>query len=314
MNKLKCFGREHVVANISPMPGNRAFIDRTGRKYRVQEGVVIVRHYYGYNQNRASWWCEIEDMPGNFVLKPSYILSPRSEVEAPKLSVKSTLTGKTRIEKPSSMEEWHNITKELTFGGHPVLWKNGDFWLSTKGIKDVSEQLYWRVRDKCNIKSCREFGYYPKGTKGRTPGFVKLLAVQSCLDGRYNQVGKAAAPLLEAYRRLDALKKQHAVLSIAKREEVIEQRVEQPVPKEVQQVAASFEVDLREYTMKITKDFFMEKGITPTEEMLNTMSKELGLKFWRTSLKRRVLVDPKDVDGCFDAEMKLDAVLKLIKN
>uniref|UniRef100_A0AAU8GFE5 Uncharacterized protein n=1 Tax=Salmonella phage vB_SEnST11_KE22 TaxID=3161173 RepID=A0AAU8GFE5_9CAUD len=314
MDKLKCFGRDHVVANISPMPGNRAFIDRTGRKYRTKEGVVTAKYYYGYHKSSTSWWCELEDMPGNFVLKPAYILSPRVQVEAPIVSVKSALTGKTRLEIPSSIEEWHNVVKELSFGGHPVMWKNGDFWLSTKGVKNISTYLYGCIQQKCGIKPAHEFDYFPQGVMGRTPGFVKLLTLQSCLNGKYKRVGKAASPLLETYRRLDALKKQHAVLSIAKREEVIEQRVEQPVQKEVQQVAASFEVDLREYTMKITKDFFMEKGITPTEEMLNTMSKELGLKFWRTSLKRRVLVDPKDVDSCFDAEMKLDAVLKLIKN
>ncbi|QXL90490.1 hypothetical protein [Salmonella phage NINP13076] len=313
MDKLKCFGRDYVVANTSPMPGNRAFIDRTGRKYRTKEGVVIARHYYGYHKSSTSWWCELEDMPGNFVLKPAYLLSPRMQVEVPIVSVKSALTGKTRMEMPSSMEEWHNVVKELSFGGHPVMWKNGDFWLSTKGVKNISIYLYGCVQQKCGIKPAHEFDYFPKGVAGRTPGFVKLLTLQSCLNGKYRRAGKASATLLETYRRLDALKKQHAILSIAKRDEVVEQEVEQVAAEDLQQIKASFEVDLREYTMKITKDFFEDKGITPTEEMLSAVSKELGLKFWRTNLKRRVLVNPKDVDGCFDAEMKLEAVLKLIK-
>ncbi|WNT48212.1 hypothetical protein SPLA5a_PHROGS00129 [Salmonella phage SPLA5a] len=306
MNKLKCFGREHVIANTSPMPGNRAFVDRTGRKYHTPDGNVIARHYHGYNEGRATWWCEVEDMPGNFVLKPTYALSPRLEVSVESVAVQSPLTGKVRKEKPETMEEWKNIVSDIRFGGHPVFWHDDDFWISTKGIKEVSEYFYNRIQNACSIKPARDLGYLPQGVRGRVPGFVKLTNMQRRLEGKYRKVGKGAAPLLEMTRNLEALKKNYALLALAKREEVIEQA---PAP----QVTVSVEVDLREHSLKIAKEFYEEKGIAANDEMIRSMQDAICRKFWTSKMKRRIMVNAEDLNSCFDAETKLDAVLKIIQ-
>lgn len=308
MNKLKCFGREHVIANTSPMPGNRAFVDRTNNTYRFKEGTVTVKHYHGYHDGFPSWWCEVDDMPGNFILKRSLDLSPSRKIESKAVQLKSPLTGKVRDVEITTMEEWQSAVKELEFGGMPIFWDNGDFWIATKGFRQIGSNLYVRLAGKCLLRDAADFGYVPQGVRGRTPRYAKYQSIKNALAGKYRQFGKSCDELFRVYRTLDALKRSYATISIAKRDEVVEQAA--PAP----QVNVSVEVDLREHSLKIAKEFYEEKGIAATEEMIRSMQDTICRKFWTSRLKRRIMVSAADVDSCFDAETRLDAVLKFIQN